>query len=86
MRKHYFVMGCPEFSVIRAIAELNQINDNPYSQRDIARYIGCSLRTVARAVRNLQDAKLLSVEGSPKSGYRYRINGRKPVLSHTQTN
>lgn len=86
MRKQYIAMGCPEFSVIRAIRELNAVNDKPYTQREIARYIGCSERTVKRAFRVLQDAKLLSVDGSPKNGYRYRINGREPVLSHTQTN
>lgn len=67
-------MGLPDFAVSRAIPELHK-QKQYITIADIAKHIGCSERTVQRAIMKLEAAKRLTrLDGGRKQGgYRYHV-------------
>ncbi len=67
-------MGLSEFAVSRALVEMN--SEREYvSVAVIAAHVGCSDRTVKRAMKRLIDANaIVRLDGSTsKGGYRYDV-------------
>lgn len=68
-------MGLNEFALERAVKELSERDNEPFNYRDIARYVGCSPRTVERGMRRLLRAGRVTATGSRRAGFRYEIVG-----------
>ncbi len=65
-------LGLSEYAVSRAIPELHREHDY-ISRHDIAARIGCSSRTVERAIANLIEAGVIERCERSKGGYRYYV-------------
>jgi predicted transcriptional regulator len=67
-------MGLPDYAVSRAIPELDG-GERYITIEDIAHHIGCSTRTVQRAIAKLMAAnRLKRLDGGVKQGgYRYHV-------------
>lgn len=65
-------MGVVEFALMVAIERLNASHET-FGQQEIAEMMGCHVNTVSRATRRLKRAGTLSMVGTPREGYRYRI-------------
>jgi len=67
-------MGLNEFALERAVSELSQQHDT-FNYEDIAKYIGCSERTVIRGMKRLLLAERVVAIGSRRGGFRYELAG-----------
>ena len=67
-------MGLPEFAVSRALIEL-QSEREYVSIAAVASHVGCSTRTVKRAMKRLIETNtIVRLDGSrSKGGYRYNV-------------